>query len=273
VEQRGGYFDSAGTLRDMVPNHIFQLITLTSMEPPSSFDANAVRDEQAKVLHAVQPLRSEDVLERAVRGQYGEGILEGKRVPAYRSEPNVVPDSKTETYVAAKILIDNWRWAGVPFYLRTGKRMAKRHSEIVINFKKAPFMMFRDTSVHQLQHNHLVMYIAPEEGIALRFGAKVPGPLMRMDSVDMDFRYTDYFGTKPSTGYEILLYDCMMGDATLFQRADMVEASWSVVDPILDVWKALPPRNFPNYAAGTWGPKEAGELLTRDGRRWRRIPE
>ena len=270
VEQRGGYYEEAGTLRDMVPNHISQLITLTAMEPPISFEANAVRDEQAKILRAIQPLTPEEVLIRAVRGQYGEGMIEGKRVPGYRAEPKVAPDSTTETFVALKLSIDNWRWADVPFYLRTGKRLPSRVTEIAIQFKRAPLILFRKTPVDRLTPNRLVLHIQPDEGISLRFGAKVPGPVVRLGSVDMAFQYKDYFGTKPSTGYERLLYDCMTGDATLFQRADMVEAGWSVVAPILDVWKALPPRSFPNYAAGSWGPKEADELLERDGRQWRR---
>jgi glucose-6-phosphate 1-dehydrogenase len=269
VEKRGGYYDKAGALRDMVPNHIMQLISLTSMEPPVSFRADAVRDEQGKILHAIQPMSSEDVLTRTVRGQYGEGIVSGERVPAYRSEPGVPPDSKNETFVAMKLNIDNWRWADVPFYLRTGKRLSLRGTQIVIQFRRAPFVLFRDTPVENLMPNQLVLHIQPEEGISLRFAAKVPGPAMRLGAVDMSFEYSDYFGAQPSTGYERLLHDCMIGDATLFQRADMVEAGWCVVSPVLDVWKALPPRNFPNYPAGTWGPKEAEDLLERDGRHWR----
>jgi glucose-6-phosphate 1-dehydrogenase len=269
VEQRGGYYDQAGALRDMVPNHIMQLISLTAMEPPVSFRADAVRDEQGKILHAIQPLSSEEVLTRTVRGQYGEGISEGERVPAYRSEEDVPPDSRTETFVAMKLLIDNWRWADVPFYLRTGKRLPARNTHIVIQFRRAPFVLFRDTPVANLMPNQLVLHIQPEEGISLRFAAKVPGPAMRLGAVDMNFEYQDYFGTQANTGYERLLHDCMIGDATLFQRADMVEAGWCVVSPVLDVWKALPPRNFPNYASGTWGPKDAEDLLERDGRHWR----
>ena len=269
VEGRGSYFDTAGTLRDMVPNHIMQLISLTAMEPPISFDANAVRDEQAKILHAIQPMSDEEVLSRTVRGQYGDGTEEGKRVTSYRSEKDVPPDSRTETFVAMKLSIDNWRWADVPFYLRTGKRMPVRNTHIVIQFRRAPFVLFRDTPVEHLMPNQLVLHIQPEEGISLQFAAKVPGPVMRLGTVDMNFEYQEYFGKQPSTGYERLLHDCMIGDQTLFQRADMVEAGWSVVNPVLDLWKALPPRNFPNYASGTWGPKEADELLERDGRRWR----
>ena len=269
VEGRGSYFDQAGTLRDMVPNHIMQLISLTAMEPPISFDANAVRDEQAKILHAIQPMSDEEVLSRTVRGQYGDGTEDGKRVPSYRSEADVPPDSRTETFVAMKLSIDNWRWADVPFYLRTGKRMPVRNTHIVIQFRRAPFVLFRDTPVEHLMPNQLVLHIQPEEGISLQFAAKVPGPVMRLGTVDMNFEYQEYFGKQPSTGYERLLHDCMIGDQTLFQRADMVEAGWSVVNPVLDLWHALPPRNFPNYASGTWGPKEAEELLERDGRRWR----
>jgi len=269
VEKRGDYYDKAGALRDMVPNHIMQLITLSTMEPPISFEANAVRDEQAKILHAIQPFTSEDVLSKTVRGQYGEGIVDGQRVPAYRAEPGVPPDSKTETFVAMKLLIDNWRWAGVPFFLRTGKRMASRSTHVVIEFRRAPFVLFRETQVEDLMPNQLIMHIQPEEGISLRFAAKTPGPAMHLGEVDMDFKYADYFGETSSTGYERLLHDCMIGDATLFQRADMVEAGWSIVTPMLDVWKALPPRNFPNYPSGSWGPKEADELLERDARAWR----
>ncbi len=269
VEDRGGYYEDSGALRDMVPNHLFQLVSLTAMEPPVSFDADAVRDEQAKILHAVQPLTPEEVLSRTVRGQYGAGSGGDTQAPGYRQESNVDPGSTTETFVALKLLIDNWRWADVPFYLRTGKRLPRRVTEIAIQFKQAPFVLFRDTPIDQLTPNRLVINIQPEEGISLSFGAKTPGPILRLGSVDMDFAYSDYFGATSSTGYERLLYDCMTGDATLFQRADMVEAGWRVVTPILDVWKALPPRQFPNYAAGSDGPAEALELLARDGRRCR----
>jgi glucose-6-phosphate 1-dehydrogenase len=270
VERRGAYFDSAGTLRDMVPNHVMQLLSLTAMESPVSFHADAVRNEQAKVLHSLQTLNSEEVLQRSVRGQYGDGVCGDEKVPRYRSEPGVAPESRTETFVALKLSIDNWRWAGVPFYLRTGKRMAKRHTEIAIHFKRMPFELFRNAPHHK-HTNTLVIQIQPVEGISLSFGAKIPGPLLRVGSVDMSFEYTKYFGADAYTGYEVLLYDCMMGDATLFQRADMVEAGWSVVDPVLDVWRALPPRKFPNYASGTWGPAESEQLMELDGRQWRTI--
>ena len=271
VEQRGGYYETAGALRDMVPNHLFQLVSLTALEPPTSFQADSVRDEQAKALHAIQVPSPEEVLTMAVRGQYGEGQTEIEHAPAYRSEPNVAPDSNTETFAGLKLKIDNWRWADVPFYLRTGKRLAGRTTEIAIQFKRAPFQLFRDTPVETLETNRLVLHIQPEEGLSLRFGAKIPGPIMHMGPVEMKFNYVDYFGKTPSTGYERLIYDGMIGDATLFQRADMVEAGWRVITPILDVWKALPPRTFPNYAAGSWGPREADDLMARDGRHWRKI--
>ena len=268
IEKRGGYYDKSGALRDMVPNHLFQLISLTAMEPPSSFEANAVRDEQVKVLRAIEPYTPEEVLRRTVRGQYGAGVVEDEHRVAYRSEENVPPDSTTETFVALKLHVDNWRWADVPFYLRTGKSLPKRETTITIQFKRPPFLLFRDTPVEQLDPNRLILHIQPDEGISLSFGAKVPGPQLRLGNVDMSFDYGDYFGSVPSTGYERLLYDCMTGDATLFQRSDMVEAGWMIVEPILDVWKALPPRDFPNYAAGSWGPREAFELMARSGRQW-----
>jgi len=273
VELRGGYYDTAGALRDMIPNHILQLVTLTAMEPPVSFEPDAVRDEQAKILHAIQPFSPEDVLHRAVRGQYGEGTIDKKKVVDYRSEKNIAPHSNTETFAALKLCIDNWRWADVPFYIRTGKRMAARHSSIVIQFKKAPFVLFRDTSIEKLTTNRIVIHIQPDEGITLHFGAKIPGPIVNMGAVDMDFNYLDHFGEQVSTGYERLLFDCMIGDATLFQRADMVEASWKIVGPVQDVWGALPARDFPNYAAGSWGPKESDVMLENDGRAWKNLPD
>jgi glucose-6-phosphate 1-dehydrogenase len=267
VEQRGAYYESTGALRDMVPNHLLQLVTLTAMEPPVSFEANSVRDEQVKVLRAIQCPAPEEAAKRTVRGQYDAGEMDGKPAPAYRAEPNVAPDSNVETYVGLKLLIDNWRWADVPFYLRTGKRLAARDTEIAIRFKRAPFVLFRNTPIERLNRNRLVMHIQPDEGISVRFGAKIPGSTMNIGAVDMAFDYEDYFGDTPSTGYERLLHDCMVGDATLFQRADQVEAGWAVVEPILQAWKHGPP-DFPNYKAGTWGPKEADEMLRRDGQ-WR----
>jgi glucose-6-phosphate 1-dehydrogenase len=221
VELRGGYYETAGALRDMVPNHIFQLITLCAMEPPISFDAEAVHDEQTKVLRAIQAFSPERVLDHAVRGQYDDGIIDDNHVAAYRAEPRVPPDSYTPTYVAMALHIDNWRWADVPFYLRTGKRLPKRVTQVVIRFRRPPLVLFRKTSVARITPNELVINIQPNEGISLSFEAKIPGPVVRLGAVNMDFQYSDYFGTTPSTGYETLLYDCMMGDPTLFQRADM----------------------------------------------------
>lgn len=231
VETRGNYYETAGALKDMIPNHIFQLLSYVGMEPPISLDADAVRDEKSKLLRAVQELKPEDVLHYTVRGQYKE----------YRSSPDVNPASNVETFVAMRLLIDNWRWAGVPFYIRTGKRLPARATEIAIQFKTPPTIMFKKTQVENLSPNLLVIHVQPEEGISLRFGAKIPGPVVKLGDVDMKFQYKDYFGSRPGTGYETLLYDCMMGDSTLFQRADMVESGWRVVEPILDVWKALPP--------------------------------
>lgn len=265
VEMRGEYYDKAGTLRDMVPNHLFQLVTLMAMEPPSSFDADIVRGEQTKVLRALPPMSEAEVAARVVRGQYGEGMAEGARVPAYRSEPRVAKDSDTETFVAMKLLIENWRWADVPFFLRTGKRLKERITEILIQFRRAPLMLFQQAEHGALTPNQLVLHIQPKEGISMRFNAKAPGPVVKLSSVRMDFRYEDYFSAKPSTGYERLLYDAMMGDATLFQRADTVEMAWTAVQPILDAWSAHPPVEFPNYAAGSWGPREAEQLIAKDG--------
>jgi glucose-6-phosphate 1-dehydrogenase len=268
VEQRGRYYETAGALRDMIPNHLFQLISLTAMEPPNSFQADAVRDEQAKVLAALPALSPEEVLARTVRGQYGASRSAEHAMQGYRSETHVAADSATETFVAMKVTLDNWRWAGVPFYLRTGKRLASRRTEIAIQFKRAPFTLFRETAVGALTDNRLVIRIQPDEGISLRIGAKTPGPLMRQGPVELDFSYKDHFGGQAATGYERLLYDCMEGDQTLFQRADMVEAGWAAIGPIQDVWSALVPRSFPNYSAGSMGPAEADALLSRDGRAW-----
>ena len=273
VESRGGYYEGAGALRDMIPNHLMQLLALVTMEPPTSFEAEAVREEKSKLLRSVQVFTPERVLTDAVRGQYGPGSCEGKRVRAYRAEEKVAHDSATETFAALRLSVDNWRWADVPFYLRTGKRLAKRVSEISIQFRRPPFLLFRNTPVEHLSRNVLVIRIHPDEGISLRFGAKIPGPSVRMGNVAMEFRTKDAFGSNPSTGYETLLYDAIEGDATLFQREDMVEAGWRVVQPILEVWKALPPHGFPNYAAGSWGPAEAADMLAREGRRWRRVEE
>ncbi len=269
VEERGAFYEATGALRDMVPNHILALVSLTAMEPPNSFDSEAVRDEKTKVLRAIRPLKAEDVPKWAVRGQYGPGTLDGKPVVGYRTEPHVDPKSNTETYVAMKLAIDNWRWSGVPFYLRTGKRMAERLTEIAIKFKAPPALLFRQTGVKHLEQNELILHIQPNEGISLSFSAKIPGPVVTLGGVDMSFKYDDYFHSAPAVGYETLLLDCMIGDPALFQRADTVDAGWRVVDPILDAWKATPAADFPNYAAGSWGPAAAADLLKRDGRKWR----
>ncbi len=273
VEARGGYYDTAGALRDMIPNHLLQLLTLVAMEPPTSFAAEAVREEKAKVLRAISPMTPEKVLTHAIRGQYGDGFQGAERVNGYREEERVSPTSNTETYAAMRLSVDNWRWADVPFYLRTGKRMARRVSEIAIQFRRPPQLLFRNTSVEHLSRNVLLIRVQPDEGISLRFGAKIPGPNVRMGNVAMEFKYKDAFGPTPNTGYETLIYDCIKGDPTLFQRADMVEMGWSIVNPVLEVWKALPARTFPNYVAGSWGPEESEEMLKRDGRTWRRIED
>ena len=271
VEHRGGYYETSGALRDMVPNHLFQLMSLVAMEPPISFEADAVRDKQAEVLRAIQPPEPEQVLTNMVRGQYGPSVR-GPQLPGYREEEDVNPNSNTETFVALKFTIDNWRWADVPFYLRTGKRMAKRVTEIAIHFRRTPFVMFRNTGVTDLQPNKMIVHIQPQEGISIQMGAKIPGPIMRIGEVNMDFDYAREFHSSPATGYERLLLDCMIGDQTLFQRADMVESGWGVIEPIQEVWQALP-GHFPNYASGTWGPDASNALIGKDGREWRQIEE
>ena len=270
VEQRGGYYDHTGALRDMVPNHLFQLLALTAMEPPTCFAADAVRAEKTKLLDAVQALGPAEIQKRVVRAQYGAGRVGGQAVAAYREAPKVSPDSSTETFCALKLTIDNWRWAGVPFYLRTGKALHRRASEIAIQFKQAPYAMFRGTPVERLTPNFLVLHIQPEERISLQFGAKLPGPLVDIEEVSMDFCYKDHFGSAPSVGYETLVYDCMIGDPTLFQRSDTVEAGWRIVEPVLRAWEGQP--GLSHYAAGSRGPQEADALLERDGRHWREEP-
>jgi glucose-6-phosphate 1-dehydrogenase len=265
VAGRGRFYDATG------PNHLFQLLTLTAMEPPTCFDAEAVRSEKAKVLEAVHSFDAESARHNVVRGQYGAGIIDGKNIVSYREAPSVAPDSVTETYVALKLTIDNWRWAGVPFYLRTGKALAARRSEIAIQFKQAPFALFRDTPVDRLTPNDLILKIQPEEGMTLRLSAKVPGPSVNLDGVEMRFNYKDHFNAAPNTGYETLIYDCMIGDPTLFQRADNIEDGWRVVQPALDVWAKEPVAKLPTYPAGSAGPREADALLARDGRHWRPI--
>jgi glucose-6-phosphate 1-dehydrogenase len=267
VELRGKFYENTGAMRDMVPNHLFQLLSMIAMEAPTSFDADAVRTEKAKVIQAIHPLTGRQAVRDVVRAQYRAGHMGGNPVPGYRQEPDVEHNSSTETYIAMKLGIDNWRWAGVPFYLRTGKRLAKRRTEVSIHFKQAPFALFRDTPVEKLTPNIMFLQIQPSEGVTLQFSAKVPGPRVQLGGVNMSFNYADHFHEGPSTGYETLLYDCLIGDATLFQRADNVEAGWTVVQPALDAWDAGHIHVHP-YAAGSEGSEEADELLGHDQRRW-----
>jgi glucose-6-phosphate 1-dehydrogenase len=271
VGRRGNYYDATGALRDMVPNHLFQLLSLIAMEPPSRFAADAVRAEKAQVLEAVQVPTTDEALHNAVRAQYENGFVENQPIEPYRKTKDVDPRSTTETYVALKLLIDNWRWADVPFYLRTGKALRGKQSEVAIKFKQAPIAMFRDTSVDRLAENFLVIGIQPNECIGLEFNAKVPGPSISLGGVSMTFRYDDYFEAAPSTGYETLIYDCMIGDAILYPRADGIEAGWRVVQPFLDAFRNARDHQLATYRAGSEGPKEADELLARDRRRWRPI--
>ncbi len=267
VERRGAFYESTGALRDMVPNHMFQLLAMVAMEAPTSFDADAVRTEKAKAIQSIRPMNRENALNRVVRGQYRAGSVAGRALPAYQDEADVDARSSTETYVALKLAIDSWRWAGVPFYIRTGKRLATRRTEIAIHFKQAPYALFRDTPVEKLTPNIMTLQIQPSEGATLQFSAKVPGPTVRLGGVKMNFNYADWFSEGPSTGYETLLYDVLIGDATLFQRADNVEAGWEVVQPVLDSWDAGHIHVHP-YAAGSNGPSEADILLERDRRHW-----
>jgi glucose-6-phosphate 1-dehydrogenase len=271
VGHRGSFYDSTGALRDMVPNHLFQLLSLVAMEPPIRFDAHSVRSEKADVLAAIQTQSQEEALKNSVRGQYRGGRIGDTEIEDYRKTEDVKPGSTTETYAALKLTIDNWRWAGVPFYLRTGKALGIKRTEIAIKFKQAPFAMFRDTPVDRLSQNYLVISTEPTEGIELQFNTKVPGPSIDIDGVEMKFRYKDYFKAEPATGYETLIYDCMIGDNILFQRADSVEAGWQAVQPFLDAWKKAAAKGLKIYDAGTEGPEEADELLARDGRSWRKL--
>jgi glucose-6-phosphate 1-dehydrogenase len=244
---------------------VLQLTSLVAVEPPASFDATSVRNEKLKVLQSIRPFNLEMVAQSVVRGQYAPGGLEGQRLAGYREEPGVSQTSRTETFVAARLLIDNWRWAGVPFYLRTGKRLEKRSTEIMIQFRCAPHIVFRDRNV---QPNRLVLNIQPDEGVSVSFGAKRPGTEMRIGNVNMNFSYKEGFGEASRSAYATLVNDCLRGDATLFDRGDNVEAAWSLVDPILDVWSAAKSAKVPEYAAGSWGPRESDVLLERDGRQW-----
>jgi glucose-6-phosphate 1-dehydrogenase len=269
VEHRGKYYEEAGVVRDMFQNHLLQLLTLVAMEPPVTFNADAVRDEKVKVLKAIRPITPAVMHDYAVRGQYGPGTIDGKPVPGYREEPNVAPNSATPTYCAIRFMIDNWRWHDVPFYLRSGKRMSKRVSEIAIQFRKPPHVMFPLPERETIEANTLAVRVQPQEGISLRFEVKVPGVDVKMASVDMDFSYAEAFGELEHDAYETLLLDCMLGEATLFTRSDEVEAAWAVVDPIIDFWANKRPDHFPNYAAGSWGPTVADEFIAREGARWR----
>jgi glucose-6-phosphate 1-dehydrogenase len=267
VEKRGQFYEATGALRDMVPNHVFTLISMVAMEPPTGFDPASIRTKKAEVFAAMPPVTPA----RAVRGQYGAGTVLGKKVKAYRQEVDVASDSDVETYVAMQLEIDNWRWAGVPFYVRTGKHMSQRTTEIAIAFKQAPYAAFQDTSVEALRPNWLVLRIAPDEGISLQFEVKRRGPVVDLAAVKMDFHYNDWFPKEPNVGYETLIYDVMIGDPTLFMRADMVEQAWRVVQPVLDAW-AADKGDIPIYASGSDGPTAADELLARNGKRaWRSV--
>ncbi len=269
VGTRGGYFDNSGVLRDMMQGHMFQMLAYLCMEPPSSFKADAIRNEKANLLNAVRIYTAKEVPDNFVRGQYGPSARrDGAVKPGYRDAAEVNPQSNTETFAAGKLYIDNRRWEGVPIYLRSGKALWKRGTEIVVEFKKAPQALFRDTPVDRLASNRLVFHIQPHQGIELLFQAKVPGPLLELQKVDMRFSYGDAFNASRSTGYEVMIYSCTHGDGTLFSRGDLVEAAWEIAQPILDYWKATPAPEFPNYTRGTWGPKAANDLITRDGRHW-----
>jgi glucose-6-phosphate 1-dehydrogenase len=269
VEGRGAYYESSGVTRDMLQNHVFQVLSLVAMEPPVALSANAVRDEKIKAMQAVRPIHHDEVDQFAVRGQYGPGSVGGHGVPGYREEPGVNPESSTETYAMIKLHFDNWRWAGVPFYLRSGKRLPKRLTEIAIQFKQAPYLLFNKLVDQHFEPNVLVVRVQPDEGITLRIGAKIPGQTTRIRWVNMDFRYGASFGVSSPEAYERLLLDCILGDSTLYARRDMTERGWEIVMPILETWRNTKP-DFPNYEAGTWGPKAADEFLEREGRVWRR---
>jgi glucose-6-phosphate 1-dehydrogenase len=268
VGRRGHYYDGAGALRDMIQNHLLQILCLIAMEAPVSFNADEVRNKKVDVLHAIRDIPIDQVHQFAVRGQYGGGWVEGERVPGYREEEKVATDSPTETYAALKVYVDNWRWQDVPFYLRTGKRLARRVSEVSIQFRPVPHQTFSSASLLEQRANRLLIAIQPEEGILLRFEAKYPGPTMRLSPVIMQFYYREAFKTVPPEAYETLLLDIMKGDATLFMRGDQAEAAWSVISPVLDFWGQVKPTDFPNYQAGTWGPEASEILVAQDGRSW-----
>jgi len=268
VENRGSFYERTGTFRDVMQNHMFMLLALIAMEPPTSLQGEAIRNEKVNLLSAIRKVSPEEALRTTVRGQYGPGQIGDKPVNGYRQEPNVDPHSTTETYAAIKVMIDNWRWAGVPFYLRSGKRLARRTTKIVVRFKTPPLALFDGNKSDPIAPNYLVFHIQPDEGITFQVRAKVPGPTISTKAVHMDFDYAQFGGQPPTTGYEKLLYDCMVGDATLFHRTDMVDAAWEAAQPILDAWANNPPKDFPDYRAGSWGPAEADDLMARDRHRW-----
>lgn len=268
IGSRGHFFEEEGLLRDVVQNHMMQLLTLVAMEPPVSLNADAIRDEKVKVLQSIRPLTDEDFEKHVVRGQYSPGFINGKEVPGYRQEQNVDPKSNVETYVAARFFIDNWRWAGVPFYLRAGKRLPKKGTEIAIIFKDAPGVLFNNHG-RKNDPNVLAIRIQPDEGIAMKINCKVPGPSSPIQPVKMDFRYGSYFGQSPPEAYERLIWDCILGDSTLFARVDEVEQSWHILTPLLKFWSSHPSKDFPNYPSGSWGPKQADEMIAKDNRSWR----
>lgn len=268
VEKRGRYYEQAGALRDMVQNHLLQLLCLVAMEPPVAYEADDIRDRKVDVLHALRPITEDQVVAHAARGQYDMGWIQGTRLPAYREEPDVSPHSNTETYAALKLYVDNWRWQDVPFYLRTGKRMAAPVSEISIRFRDVPHHAFPASAGLNAQPVRLVIQIQPEQGIVFKFMAKEPGPDLRLRPVDMRFNYREAFQTEAPSAYETLLWDVMIGDATLFMRSDQVEAAWAYLMPIIEVWRDNPAPDFPNYVAGSWGPETAESLIARDGNNW-----
>ena len=270
VENRGSFYEETGASRDFLQNHLLQLMSLVAMEPPATFDADALRDEKVKVIRAIGELSPKQIRTDVVRGQYGPGWVAAQAVKGYRQEPEVDPGSETETYIAARFEVDDWRWSGVPFYLRTGKRLPKRATEIAIQFKEVPHRLFRDSNSDP-DPNLLAIRIQPDEGIMLRFGAKVPGLGIDVRSVTMDFTYGSAFTVDSPDAYETLILDALLGDASLFTRADEVEGAWARVTPIVESWMDEPPPEFPNYEAGSWGPEAGDELLAREGRRWRRI--
>ena len=272
VEGRGKYYDTSGVLRDMIQNHMFQMLAYLCMEPPSSFKPDAIRNEKSKLLDAVRVMTPEQVARHTVRGQYGPGKkADGSPAVGYRQEPDVNPESRTETFAAVELFIDNWRWEGVPIYLRSGKALWKRGTEIVVQFKKAPEVIFRDTPVDHLASNTLLFHIQPDQGIEIRFQAKIPGPTMHLQPVNMRFNYGEAFEASRGTGYEVLLFNCMIGDATLFSRTDLVETAWRVAQPMLDAWAAEPIDDSSSYPAGSWGPKAAFDLMDRSGRHWMEV--